>query len=90
MCVRAARSPGAFHGHAWAVLPALSTVIRIAGTTALGGGRKGVWGEHGTGAVIFRGRGRFRVSPSNDKLLYPPSPCAEWSWSDPDLALFAC
>ena len=67
-----------FHGHPYG------------GNRRIGGGRKGAWGEPGTGAVIFRGRGRFRVPPSNNKLVYPPSPCAEWSWSDPDLALFAC
>jgi len=68
------------------VLLAHSTVICTAGTTALGGGRKGVWGEPGTGAVIFRGRGRFRVPPVIPDWS-PPSPCAEWSWSDPDLTL---
>ena len=41
-----------------------SSITGTAGTGISGGGRKGVWGEHGTGAVIFRGRGRFRVPPS--------------------------
>jgi hypothetical protein len=53
------------------VLLAHSTVMRAAGTTAMGGGRKGVWGEHGTGAVIFGGRGRFRVPPSDNRLVSP-------------------
>ena len=69
------------------VLLARSTVIRAAGNHQMGGGRKGVWGEPGTGAVIFRGRGRFRVPPSDFGLVFPPACCAECSWSDPDLTL---
>jgi hypothetical protein len=59
------------------------------GTVVLGGGRKGVWGKPGTGAVVFRGRGRFRVPPSATPICLTPSVCAEWSCSDPDLTLGA-
>ena len=69
-----------------AVIHAPSTVIYTAGTTA-GGRQEGGLGEPGTGAVIFRGRGRFRVPPNAIPLVSPLSVCAECSWSDPDLAL---
>ena len=71
------RRAGTFHGHSGG------------GTVVMGGGRKGVWGKPGTGAVVFRGRGRFRVSPSAIPIGLTPSVCAEWSWSDPDLTLGA-
>jgi len=63
---RAARRPGEIPRSRALVLLALSTVIRAAGTTAaLGEAGKGVWGKTWNRAVIFRGRGGFRVSPSD-------------------------
>ena len=66
-----------FHGHGYG------------GTAVMGGGRKGVWGKPGTGAVIFRGRGGSGFPPVQYQIGLTPSACAEWSWSDPDLTLGA-
>jgi hypothetical protein len=63
-----------FHGHS------------CDGNRRIGWRQEGGLGEHGTGAVIFRGRGRFRVPPVITDLVSPPSVCAEWSRRDPDLA----
>jgi hypothetical protein len=59
-----ALEPSTAIGAARTTVLAPFTVIGTAGTALMGGGRKGVWGKPGTGAVIFRGWGRFRVSPS--------------------------
>ncbi len=63
---RTARRPGHLPGPLHGGNPswfAPSTVTGAAGTVISEGGRRGL-GEPGTGAVIFRGRGRFRVPPA--------------------------
>jgi hypothetical protein len=62
------------------------------GTVVSGGGRKGAWGKPGTGAVVSRGRGRFRVSPSatafvsllqfvrSGAVVIPTSPSGPSGW----------
>jgi hypothetical protein len=80
------KGPGRGSAH----LPAAAGTESARRPTRLALIRKGGLGGNLEPGRDFPGPGGFRVSPQLFRIVPPPSVCAKWSWSDPDLAHLSC